>query len=354
MEYYWHELYTNQLRNIVENRITTSCFLEKRIVVTGARGLIGSMLIDVLMYANRANNLNCKIYAVVRNEEKAKIRFADYLNEESFQLVVADINEAEINIEGKIDYFIHGASNTHPQFYATKPIDTLLTNTIGTNRCLDFAAAHRCNRFLFLSSVEIYGENRSDVEVFDENYCGYINCNTLRAGYPEGKRAGESLCQAYRKERMMDIVILRVARCYGPGLLEEDSKALSQFIKKAVAGEDIVLKSEGNQFYSYIYVADVADALIFLLTEGKDGEAYNVVGNNSDVTLAHLANTLAKEVGTKVVYEIPNDIEKAGYSKATKAVMSGAKLNALGWNARYSLEDGIGSTLMILKDCQHV
>lgn len=352
MKYYWHELYISQLRNIAENCVAMGRLHGKRIVITGARGLIGSMAVDVLMYANRVNNLNCKIYAVVRNEEKARFRFEDYLNDGYFQLVVADINETEISIDGKIDYFIHGASNTHPQFYASKPIDTFLTNTIGTNRCLHFAAEHECERFLFLSSVEIYGENRSDIELFDESYCGYIDCNTLRAGYPEGKRAGEALCQAYRKEKMLDIVIPRVARCYGPGLLKEDSKALSQFIMKAVAGKDIILKSEGKQFYSYIYVGDVVDALFFLLAKGKDGEAYNVVGNNSDVTLAHLADVLAKKAGSRVVHKIPNDIEKAGYSKATKAVMSGEKLNVLGWNAKYSLEEGINSTLIILKGCQ--
>lgn len=158
---------------------------------------------------------------------------------------------------------MHGASNTHPFLYSGKPIETILTNVAGTNNLLEFAVKHRCKRFLFLSSVEVYGENRGDCEKFKEDYCGYINSNTMRAGYPESKRTGETLCQAYIKEYGLDSVILRLARCYGPGILQNDSKALSQFIHRAKEKRDIILKSEGKQEFSYVYQADVVDAMCY-------------------------------------------------------------------------------------------
>lgn len=106
--------------------------------------------------------------------------------------------------------------------------------------------------------------------MFDEDYCGFINCNTLRAGYPESKRCGEALCQAYIRQKGLDIVIPRLTRSYGPTMLMSDSKAVSQFIKKGLAGEDIVLKSKGNQYYSYTYVADAVSGAD-CPAEGQDG-----------------------------------------------------------------------------------
>lgn len=349
MEFYENELYVAELNRLSKNKYMQECLAGTTVVITGARGLIGSEFIDAVMYANINIGLQCKIYAIVRREPEARERFAQYLESEYFQLIRADINIDDIEINEDIDYFIHAASNTHPMYYATKPIETILTNTVGTNNTLKFAVAHRCKCYVYMSSVEVYGENRGDVDKFTEDYCGYIDSNTLRAGYPEGKRVGEALCQAYRKEHHMTCVIPRVARCYGPGLLEEDSKALSQFIKKAAAGEDIVLKSAGKQFFSYVYVADVVDAIITLLAKGKDGETYNIVGRDSDVTLGDLAEMLACQAGKKVVYEIPEQEETEGYSRATKAVLCGDKMRTIGWEAVYSLGKGLQHTLWILE-----
>lgn len=348
MQYYENSQYETEIKNILEYKDIFKILKDKIFVITGTRGLIGSMLVDTIMYANRFYHLNCKVYGVVRNLEAACQRFAKYEGIDCFKLIQSDVNSDNIPITENIDYFIHGASNTHPVYYSTRPIETILTNTIGTNNVLEFASNHNCKRFVFMSSVEIYGENKGDVDRFDENYLGYINCNTLRAGYPEGKRLGEALCQAYRKEKDLDCLILRISRAYGPGLFKEDSKALSQFIHKAIHKEDIVLKSKGGQFYSYIYVADVVSAILFLLVKGINGEAYNVSGFASDITLADLADYIANLAGTKVVFDIPDSKETEGYSKATKALLDTQKISDLGWNSRYSIKEGIQRTLAFL------
>lgn len=345
MKYYESSQYETEIKDILGSIDVLKILKDKRFVITGTRGLIGSMLVDTIMYANRFYHLNCKVYGVVRNLEAACQRFARYEGMDCFKLIQSDLNRDQIPITENIDYFIHGASNTHPVYYSTRPIETILTNTIGTNRVLEFASGHSCKRFIFMSSVEIYGENKGDVDRFNENYLGYINCNTLRAGYPEGKRLGESLCQAYRKEKDLDCVIPRISRAYGPGLLKEDSKALSQFINKAIHKEDIVLKSKGDQFYSYVYVTDVVSAILFLLAKGINGEAYNVSGLASDITLADLADYIASLAGTKVMFDIPDSKEAEGYSKATKALLDTKKISDLGWNPRYSIKEGIQRTL---------
>lgn len=320
------------------------------ILISGASGLIGSFLADVLMHKNAEDGLNCKVYALGRNEGKARDRFAYCWDDDHFNFISCDINQPLHRDDiDKIGYVIHLASNTHPVAYATDPIGTIATNIIGLKNMLDFAADHGAVRFAFASSNEIYGEDRGDVEKFSEDYCGYINCNTMRAGYPESKRCGEALCQAYRKQKSLNVVIPRLTRSYGPTLLKTDTKAMSQFLSKAVSGQDIVLKSAGTQYYSYTYVADAVTGFLTVLLKGQDGEAYNIADDTSDIMLKDLAGLIAKNAGKKVVFEIPDSVESAGYSKATKARLDSAKLQSLGWKAHYDIGTGISRTLSILK-----
>ncbi|WP_423832263.1 NAD-dependent epimerase/dehydratase family protein [Streptococcus equinus] len=321
----------------------------KSIMVSGATGLIGSMLIDVIMRKN-SNGLNCTIYALGRSEERMRRRFSYYFENSLFNFIEYDVTKKLfLGEEITVDYILHLASNTHPLQYSTDPIGTITTNIIGVQNLLEFAVTHRTKRFAFASSNEVYGENRGDVEKFNEEYCGYIDCNTMRAGYPESKRCGEALCQAYKAQKGLDIVIPRLTRSYGATLLKSDTKALSQFLHKGVAGENIILKSTGTQYYSYLYVMDSVSGLLTVLLNGKSGEAYNISDDASDIMLKDLANIIADYAGTKVVFEIPDAIESAGYSKATKARLDSTKLKNLGWTAKYDIQTGIIRTLSMLK-----
>ena len=325
--------------------------LENRcILITGASGLICRLIVDVLMYRNENFGMNCTVFAIGRNTDKAKKMFADIWDNELFKFSSHDINKPlELEI-GKVEYVVHMASNTHPIAYSTDPIGTVSANVIGTNNLLEFAVEHNTIRFLFASSNEIYGENRGDKEFFNEHYCGYIDCNTMRASYPESKRCGEALCQAYKKQKGLDVVIPRLTRTYGPTMLVTDTKAVSQFIRKAIAGENIVLKSAGTQYYSYTYVADAVSGLLTVLLKGESGEAYNIADEKSDIMLKDLAAILAQIAGKEVVFELPDEIEKAGYSTATKARLDGSKLKALGWKAKYDIKSGMEKNIEILKD----
>ncbi len=351
MDIHEHPLYKGDVKRVAEMSLPWEKFQDSAVLISGATGLIGSFLIDVLMWRNTHENANCRIFALGRSMEKARKRFAYCVDSPLFHFVSHDINEP---LHGKtdetIDYVLHLASNTHPVAYATDPIGTITTNIIGLKNMLDFSVLHRAKRFAFASSNEIYGENRGDQELFDEHYCGYIDCNTLRAGYPESKRCGEALCQAYLKQKGLDVVIPRFTRSYGPTMLESDTKAISQFIKKAVSGEDIVLKSAGNQYYSYTYMADAVSGLLTVLLLGETGQAYNIADQSSDITLKDLAATLANIAGTKVIFEIPDATEKAGYSKATKARLNGYKLKELGWSPYFNIKDGLFKTVTLLRN----
>lgn len=347
--------YMEDVQRIAQMHLPWERLAGRSVFLSGAAGMIGSFLTDVILEKNRLSGLNCTVCALVRSLTRARARFSRYLADDRLVLVPCDVNRP-LPLEDtlKADYVLHLASNTHPLSYASDPVGTIMTNIVGLKNLLDFSVAHGAVRFLFASSNEIYGENRGDVEFFDEAYCGYINPNTLRAGYPESKRCGEALCQAYRTSRQLEVVIPRLTRSYGPTMLMTDTKAVSQFIKNGIRGEDVVLKSPGNQHYSFLYAGDSVSGILTVLLLGKDGEAYNIADAGSDVTLKELAGVIAEAAGRKVIFESPDPLEAAGYSRATKARLSGDKLRALGWKPMYGLRTGLERTMAILREVSNI
>lgn len=327
----------------------------KSFLITGASGMIASLLIDVIMTHNAFLPVDrqCRILATSRGERTARERFANWFNQESFSYFAHDVTQPIPDLPELPDYLLHAASTTHPAQYAAEPINTIMSNILGCQNMLELAAHKLNSRLLLLSSVEVYGENRGDVDYFTESYCGYLDCNTLRAGYPEAKRVSESLCHAYERERKTDAVILRLPRTYGPTMRMSDTKAIAQFIQKALAEEDIILKSTGFQLYSYAFVADAVRGILWTLIRGERGEAYNLSDPGSDITLKELADTIARMAGTEVIFELPDEAERAGYSTATRALLDSSKLRALGWQSQYNMAEGLRLTLEIMRDGKH-
>lgn len=344
------ENYKNELKDYVKQNENLFCsFNNKNLFITGAAGLIGSYIIDLIIVANESLGTKITVFAADKNAVLLNERFPDEYGN-TVKKFVFDVNEDTLPIE-RADYVIHAASNTSPTDYATKPIATMRTNIIGTDRLLSHFCDKGIKRFMFCSSVEAYGQNNGDVDEFFEDYSGYVNCNTLRAGYPSAKRASEALCNAYAEEyKDFDFVIARIGRIYGPTVILGDAKAPTQFIMNAARNEDIVLKSAGTQEFSYGYVGDCAIAMLKILSYGEHGQAYNIADPNSRVLLRDFAQSCAVAAGKTLVLGEPTAAEKAGYSKITKAVMNTDKLSALGWSARYNVSDGVLRTVNYIKE----
>lgn len=349
MKFFNHTLYQEDLAFVASCDINWKDLDNSKILITGATGLIGSFFIDALMFRNKHYGSNILIYAVSRNSLHAKNRFSMYWENPLFNFIAQDVTR-KIDFDENIDYIIHGASNTHPVSYASEPINTIILSIVGTKNILDFAAEYRVKRTVLLSTVEIYGENKGDVERFKEDYCGYIDCNTLRAGYPEGKRAAEALCQAYINEKKIDVVIARCCRVYGPTMKIDDSKAVAQFLHNAVNNRPIILKSKGTQQYSYCYAADICSAILVILLDGNPGNAYNISNDISDLSLSEIAAICAHSGKTDVIFDVPSSLEASGYSKVTKGLLDSTKVRELGWKAQYTLPEGIRRTIRILSE----
>ncbi len=313
----------------------------KHILISGGSGMIGSSLVELFMYRNRYFNNNIKVTVISRDKNKIVKKFSNFLNNDNFNYILHDINKPiDVSV---YNYIFHTASNTHPNSYSTDPIGTITTNILGTYNLLNGASSN-LNKFILLSSVEIYGENNSDTLKFDEDFSGYINCNTLRAGYPESKRVSEALCQAFISEKNYSISIARVSRIYNPSS-QNDSKATSQFIKNAKLKEDIVLKSKGEQLYSFIYLSDAIEGLLYVLFYGKNSEAYNIANDDNGITLYDFAHKLAELSNVSIKFELPNEVEAKGFSVVKNAVMSVEKLKILGWGQRTTLDIGLKKIL---------
>ncbi len=344
-------LYEEDIRTAAGAGVPWELLKGRNVLIAGATGMLGRAMTDILMYKNEKDDLGCHIYASGRSRQKAEKRFPGrYFCSPCFTFLEWDVAGSAPEDMPKMDYLLNMASNTHPLAYASRPIETILTNIYGTRNLLDVCRRQQGGRNVFLSSVEIYGENRGDKALFDERYTGFLDCNTLRAGYPESKRCGESLCQAYFREAGVDSVIVRLPRLFGPTLLEEDSKAVSQFIHKALCREDIVLKSGGSQHYSFLYVMDAVTGILTVMLSGKAGEAYNLASEDNDVTLKCMAETVAGAVGKKVIYELPDEDEKAGYSTATVARLDGTKAMGLGWKPMYHAVEALERTIHIMEE----
>lgn len=338
-----HPLYQEDLRNILNisdlDRLNGKSFL-----ITGATGLIGVCLIDALMALND-RGANIHVYAVGRHQGKASSRLGEYFRHGCFHFIEQDVR-APFPDDLTVDYIIPLASNTHPMAYSQYPVETIEINVKGAEHALQKAAA--CGAMvLYPSTVEVYGNARGE-EVFTEDYTGRLNLSNARACYPESKRLSEALCQSYAAERGVTVKIVRLSRIFGPTMLMSDTKASSQFIQKALTGEDIVLKSKGEQLFSYTYVADAVRAMLDVLLHGGQGLSYNISNSDCDVRLKDFAGACAAWAGRQVVFDLPSETEQKGYSVAAYAVLDNSRLQSVGWKPCYSFASALHRTLDIL------
>ncbi len=341
-----NRLYSGDIERIVSDRF--SLLKNKTIFITGSSGLVGSFLIDTLMYMNKKLNYNTKIIATFSCEKSMNERFPSYKNEILFNPIIQNINEPIVCNE-HIDYIFHAASNTHPALYANVPVETIKLNIIGTSNVLDFSRKNNNCKTIYLSTLEVYGED-SSIESFEEDKIGYLNFMISRSCYPESKRLSETMCQAYIKEYSQNIVIARLGYIFGPTVKLDSSKADVQFLNKALQGQNIILKSPGLQKRSYCYVADAVSALLTILLYGNTGEAYNVANKNGNLLLKEYANTLAEIANVKVEFGEMGKIELQGGSKVQNSTLSSEKLMALGWKSKFELKEAIEHTYKIKKE----
>lgn len=341
-------VYLEDLRAVASNTVNIHELRGKTVLVTGATGTIGSFIVDALLQYNRDQQAGIRILATSRNKKNLETCF-NSKEEDGLVCLEYDIMKP-VSFNEPVDYIIHTAGNAFPAAFNKDPVGTILGNVGGTYALLEYGRTHGVQRFLYVSSGEVYGQGDASLESFDEEYSGYLDITAPRSCYPCSKRTAETLCVSYARQYGVEVIIVRPCHTYGPGITMQDNRAHVQFMRNALKNEDIVLKSAGNQMRSYCYAGDCASAILSVLLCGENGKAYNIAHPESRVTIAELAQIIAENVGRRVVYEVPDEMEMKDRTPIAKQVLSSKQLERLGWNGLYDIKSGIQHTLSILKD----
>ena len=313
------------------------------ILITGATGLIGSCLVEILMMREHRPY---HIYASGRNVQRATEIFGTLADDPSFHFFSYDVMQP---LSGDVDfqYIIHAASGASPNCFVSNPVEVIKANIFGVANLMDYGRAHGLRRLLYVSSGEVYGEGNG--QDFTEDYSGYVDCTQPRSCYPASKRAAETLCVSYSAEYGIDAVIARPSHTYGPNFTVSDNRVYAEFIRNVLRGEDIVMKSTGRQFRSWCYVVDCASALLHILLRGERGCAYNVADGKSNITIRELAEMIASIAGRKVIVAPPSEEEQKGFNVVSRATFDTRRLEGLGWSVQGTMRQKMETVINRVK-----
>jgi len=341
---YNNQIVQDDLKKIIGQDIEFEKFKNKKILITGATGMLASYYMYTLMYLNDKLNYNIKIYVLVRNESKLQ-EMTNYQERQDIIPVVQDVCE-EINIDEKIDYIIHMASSANPSTITTNPVGIINANVLGTINVLECAKKHD-SQVVFTSTREVYGKMDEDKYEIKEDDMGILNPLELRSCYPESKKMAENLLVSYAYQYGIKYKIARIAHSYGPGMIiKDDGRIMSDLIYNVVNNEDIILKSTGEAKRAFCYILDATTALIRITIHNEENQVYNIANETEEISIKDLAFSLKdwyKEKNIDVIFNIQSNNNQYVTFKRTK--LNTEKLENIGWKPIINLKDGIDKTV---------
>lgn len=341
------QILIDDVNAFAENFKLSESLRNKTFLITGATGLIGSVMVKCLLALNRKWVLGIKVIAVVRDFVKAKTVFADEFAEIEFRnLNLNDITPSTIDID--VDYIVHLASPTASKYFVEHPVETLRIALEGTTAVLEYAKNVDIMGMVYASSLEVYGSNDTN-EWLDEDFQGYVNPVEARSSYNMGKRASECLCHAYAEEYGVPVMMARFTQVFGAGISESENRVFAQFARSVIQGSNIEIHTEGLSSKPYCYTTDAVSAILYMLLKGQKGEAYNIANKDSYISIRDMAYMLRDNFNQNISVSICPK-ENQGYAPQTKLRLNTEKIEALGWQPHFNLHQMFERLLMFLKD----
>ncbi|SFO26579.1 Nucleoside-diphosphate-sugar epimerase [Pseudobutyrivibrio sp. UC1225] len=305
----------------------------KRVAITGATGLIGSSVVLTLVEISKHLECPIKVVAVVRNRAKAEALFGD-----SVEYAICDVTD-KIEISGEVDYIVHGANQTSSKAFMEEPVETINTALKGTTNILNVAKEKNVSSLVFLSTMEVYGAPKTD-EKIDELHSSDLNTMSPRNSYPESKRMCESLCASYFSEYGVPVRVIRLTQTFGPGVNYNDGRVFAEFARNAIEGNDIVLHTKGETKRNYLFTGDAVSAIVTVLLNGENGNAYNAANEDTYCSIYEMAELVSKVSANDIAVRIEIDDEsKFGYAPVLHMNLDTAKLRSIGWSPLTGLEE---------------
>jgi UDP-glucuronate decarboxylase len=299
-----------------------------RILVTGGAGFLGSHLIDRLM--NQGHDVICLDNFYTGNKRNIE----HWLGNTRFELIRHDITEP---IRLEVDQIYHLACPASPVHYQYNPVKTIKTNVMGTMNMLGLAKRIKA-RFLLASTSEVYGDPA--VHPQPESYRGNVNTIGIRSCYDEGKRVAETLAFDYHRQNDVDIRVMRIFNTYGPRMLENDGRVVSNFIVQALKGIPLTVYGEGAQTRSFCYASDLIEGMMRLMNGDYIGPMN--IGNPGEYTILQLAQTIQQMINPDVSIKfepLPQDDPQRRQPDITLAKTH------LNWEPTVDLETGLRLTI---------
>ncbi len=303
-----------------------------RILVTGGAGFIGSHLIDRLMADDH------EVICLDNFYTGRKQNVLQWLNHPKFELIRHDVTEP---IRLEVDQIYHLACPASPVHYQYNPVKTIKTNVMGTLNMLGLAKRVKA-RFFLASTSEVYGD--PEVHPQPEEYRGSVNTIGIRSCYDEGKRVAETLAFDYHRQNDVDIRVVRIFNTYGPRMLENDGRVVSNFIVQALQGIPLTVYGDGSQTRSFCYVSDLVEGFIRLMNNDYIGPMN--LGNPGEYTILELAQSVQKMINpdAELKFEpLPQDDPRRRQPDITKAKAM------LGWEPTVPLKEGLELTIADFK-----
>jgi UDP-glucuronate decarboxylase len=317
--------------------VNTGSVKDRRVLITGGAGFIGSWLAEALV------TLGAKV-TVLDNLSTGSLKNIEHLlGLSNLRFLRGDVSNFEA--EEKYDLLIHAASLPAPDIYVEKPVETMLSNSLGTLNILEASRKHD-SIVLYTSTSEVYGD--AEIIPTPESYWGRVNPIGIRSPYDESKRFGEALCLAFFRQYGVDARIARLFNTYGPRLDPNAryARVISKFIIQALTSEPITVHGDGRQTRSFLYISDAINALLrMMVKEGLKGEVINI-GNPDEITILELAQLVKKLADSKSEIEFhpprPDDPRRRcpDISKAK---------SLLDWEPKTTLEEGLKHTIKWFK-----
>ncbi|WP_416674589.1 UDP-glucuronic acid decarboxylase family protein [Egbenema bharatensis] len=299
-----------------------------RILVTGGAGFIGSHLIDRLMQQDH------DVICLDNFYTGHKRNILKWFNHPNFELVRHDVTEP---IRLEVDQIYHLACPASPVHYQYNPVKTIKTNVMGTLNMLGLAKRVKA-RFFLASTSEVYGD--PEIHPQTEDYRGNVNPIGIRSCYDEGKRVAETLSFDYHRQNDVDIRVIRIFNTYGPRMLENDGRVVSNFIVQALKGEPLTVYGDGSQTRSFCYVSDLVEGMMRMMNGDYVGPVN--LGNPDEYTILELAQAVQQMVNPDVAIDfkpLPQDDPRRRKPDITRAKTH------LGWQPTVPLQDGLKRTI---------
>jgi len=307
--------------------------MRMRILVTGGAGFLGSHLCDRLLREGHEVICLDNFFTGRRKNIHA------YLADPNFELVRHDVVEPLLL---EVDRIYHLACPASPVHYQFNPVKTIKTNVLGTHNMLGLAKRTRA-RFLLASTSEVYGDPK--VHPQTEDYWGNVNPIGIRSCYDEGKRVAETFTMDYHRQNRVDIRIIRIFNTYGPRMLPDDGRVVSNFIVQALKGEDITVYGDGSQTRSFCYVDDLIDGMVRMMGSENFTGPVNL-GNPEEFTILALAKKIIAMTGSrsKIVFKpLPSD------DPTQRQPDIGLAKQKLGWQPKVTVDEGFKTTIDYFK-----